>query len=126
MASNSFLLKGWTVTLAAALLAVGAKEAESRFPLIGLFPAIGFWCLDAYYLRQERLFRTLYDHVRKAADDVLGKDPYSLSTKRFQKECQSWFRTLWTRTLLLHIVVLAALVVASIWIRGVRPSAFFE
>jgi hypothetical protein len=126
MASNSFLLKGWTVTLAAALLAVGAKEAESRFPLVGLFPALGFWWLDAYYLRQERLFRTLYDHVRKASDGVLSDDPYSLSTKPFRKKCQGWFRTLWTKTLLLHLLVLSALTVASIWIRAARPAAIWE
>lgn len=126
MASNSFLLKGWTVTLAAALLAVGAKEAEARFPLVGLLPALGFWWLDAYYLRQERLFRTLYDHARRASDEMLSTDPYSLSTKSYRKKCPGWFRTLWNRTLLLHLLVLFALTIASIWIRAARPAIIFE
>ena len=27
-------------------------------------PVIAFWLLDAWYLRRERLFRRLFDHVR--------------------------------------------------------------
>jgi hypothetical protein len=126
MAANSFLLKGWTVTLAAALLAVSAKEAEARFSLVGFFPALGFWWLDAYYLRQERLFRTLFDHVRKATDEALSKDPYSLSTKPFRRVCPGWFKTLWTGTLFLHLLVLFALAVASVWIRLARPAGILE
>ena len=71
MAGNSFLLKGWSVTLAAALLAVAANEARARFSAVALLPAFAFWGLDAYYLRQERLFRCLFDHVRLASDERL-------------------------------------------------------
>jgi hypothetical protein len=28
-------------------------------------PIVGFWMLDSYYLRQERLFRALYEDARK-------------------------------------------------------------
>jgi hypothetical protein len=111
MAGNSFLVKGWTVTIVAALVALAAKEAETRFALVALLPTLSFWGSDAYYLRYERLFRRLYDDVRVAAEDKLVNDPYSLSTELYVKECPSWFRTLWTaHVVALHGVLIAALI----------------
>ena len=65
MACYSFLLKGWTVTIVAALFALAADKADLRFVILALFPVMAFWILDAFYLWQERLFRALYDGVRK-------------------------------------------------------------
>ena len=64
MAHNSFLLKGWTVTLLAGLFALSAADSNANLVLVALVPTFGFWFLDTYYLRQERLFRALYDHIR--------------------------------------------------------------
>jgi hypothetical protein len=112
MASNSFLLKGWTVTIAAALFALAAKDTNRRFAELALFPSFTFWGLDAYYLRQERLFRRLYDELRKLSDEKYEKaDPFSMSTKKHTHEVASWFRTLWAPTVIgLHGVVIAAVI----------------
>src|SRR5262245_52961229 len=64
MAQNSFQLKGWTVTLAAALMVFLKGEARPGWLFVPTLPVIGFWLLDAWYLRRERLFRRLFDHVR--------------------------------------------------------------
>ena len=64
MGSNSFLLKGWSVTLIAALFALAAAKTNPLFIYLAYFPSISFWSLDAYFLRQERLFRKLYEHVK--------------------------------------------------------------
>jgi hypothetical protein len=80
MANNSFILRGWSVTVVVALLAVSARETQVLFAVLALLPTLSFWWLDAYYLRQERLFRALYDHVRTASAATLAADPYSLST----------------------------------------------
>lgn len=64
MAGNSFLLKGWTVTLTAAILAFAAQSGKPLLAIAGVFPTLAFWGLDAYYLKQERLYRTLYDKIR--------------------------------------------------------------
>lgn len=64
MANNSFLLKGWTVSVTAGILAFVATGPNPLFAWIGLFPTTAFWLLDAYYLKQERLYRKLYDDVR--------------------------------------------------------------
>lgn len=64
MASNSFALKGWAVTLVAGIFALANKDANGAYFLVAYIPIIVFWGLDAYYLLQEKLFRALYDHVR--------------------------------------------------------------
>lgn len=94
MAANSFLIKGWAATLVVGLIAFTSnRESSTAGALIGLLPAILFWGLDAYYLHQERLFRKLYDIVRKR-----DKTDFSLNTsdmpKAQRKEAKSWFEAL--------------------------------
>ena len=38
MAKNSFQLKGWAMTLVAAIIALSAKDADRRFILFGIIP----------------------------------------------------------------------------------------
>lgn len=64
MASNSFMLKGWAVTLVAGIFALSSKDADKLYFLVAYIPIIVFWGLDAYYLLQERLYRSLYDKIR--------------------------------------------------------------
>ena len=63
MGNNSFLIKGWTVTLVAAIFALAATGTNQHFILVALIPIIVFWFLDSYYLKQERLYRELYNDV---------------------------------------------------------------
>lgn len=69
MASNSFALKGWSVTLIAGIFALSSKDADKMYFLVAYCPIIVFWFLDSYYLLQERLFRALYEKVRKFSED---------------------------------------------------------
>lgn len=64
MASNSFMLKGWAVTLVAGIFVLAGKDTDKLYFLVAYIPVIMFWGLDAYYLLQERLYRSLYDKVR--------------------------------------------------------------
>lgn len=63
MANNSFKIKGWTITLTTAVLGILAtqKLLTVKYISILLVPIIGFSMLDAYYLKQERIFRKKYD-----------------------------------------------------------------
>jgi len=61
--NNSFLIKGWCITIVAALSAL-SSGTKDQYILIAYFPVLIFWLLDSYYLWQERLFRELYDEVR--------------------------------------------------------------
>jgi hypothetical protein len=64
MAGNSFMLKGWTVTLVSALTALSARDANKLFFLIAFPPLFAFWLLDGYFLGLERSYRVLYERVR--------------------------------------------------------------
>jgi hypothetical protein len=82
---NSFQLKGWTVTIVAALAALSAADAKPQFAWIAGCAVIFFWILDAYYLRMERSYRRVYDHLRVMTDaqiDALNL-PYSMQPESF-------------------------------------------
>jgi hypothetical protein len=64
MNSNSFAIKGWAVALISAIFALSAKDAQYSFIYIAGLVLPVFWCLDAYYLSQERRYRAYYDDVR--------------------------------------------------------------
>jgi hypothetical protein len=65
LATNSFVTKGWALTVAAAIYGFAANHLNPWIAAVGFVPTLGFWWLDAYFLRQERLFRCLYDDARR-------------------------------------------------------------
>ena len=81
MASNSFMLKGWAVTLVAGVFALASKETDGRYFLIAFIPILVFWGLDSYYLLQERLYRYLYKEVLKKSENEID---FSLNAEVFK------------------------------------------
>ena len=71
MAGNSFLLKGWAVTLMAGIFALAAKDANFSFFLIAYVPIILFWFLDSYYLQLERKYRVLYNRATEIPNEQI-------------------------------------------------------
>lgn len=69
-ASHSFAVKGWALTVSAAIYAYTGSHLHWWNALVGLMPAIAFGWLDAFYLRQERLFRELYNGSSLASSSV--------------------------------------------------------
>ena len=70
MAQNSFMIKGWSLTLVVAMFAFVPKTACLFIP-VAIIPILIFACLDAYYLQLERRYKKLYDIVReKEESDV--------------------------------------------------------
>ncbi|REH21513.1 hypothetical protein SAMN05428941_3335 [Streptomyces sp. 2114.2] len=63
LGNNSFLIRGWTVTVTGALIAVSVQVNEWRIAAVALLIGFAFWILDASYLRRERMFRLLYDEA---------------------------------------------------------------
>jgi hypothetical protein len=68
MNTNSFQIKGWSIIIVSALMAIYASTQSNYFFLIAVFPTSIFWFLDAYYLNQERKFRGLYNDVAGVTD----------------------------------------------------------
>lgn len=113
MAANSFLLKGWSLTLVAALIALSAGKTNPLFALVALLPCLVFWGLDGYFLCQERLFRGLYDEVRgKEPEDIDFSMKWSLEVS---KKAGTWCDVCLSRTLVaFHGVVLASILLIAL------------
>ncbi len=114
MGGNSFWLKGWCVTLVAAIVALATKNTSPWFMAVAYIPIPLFWALDTYYLRQERLFRALYDHVRVLKEESVD---FSMKTDQFTSQVASFWGVLVSKTILplylgIAIVVTVALGVA--------------
>ena len=71
LSRNSFLLKGWNVTLFSALIALSTHKSDINLVYFAWIPIIILWSLDAFFLRQEKLFRKLYDLVREVPEDKI-------------------------------------------------------
>ena len=67
LAQNSFVVKGWSITLTAALLGFAAKDQDASFAWIAFGAAAVFALIDAWYLATERRYVALY--VRAVAPD---------------------------------------------------------
>ena len=91
LSHNSFLLKGWTVVLVTGLFVLSKNDNDKvYFVLLAYIPVISFWGLDAYFLRQERLYRKLYDRVRSIKNDDVD---FSMDTSLVKKEVDDWYKT---------------------------------
>lgn len=87
MNQNSFMIKGWTITIVSALLALYASNYKKLFILIAVFPTFVFMLLDSYYLWQERKFRHLYNKI--ISKNQIEQIPlFSMNTKFQDCDCK--------------------------------------
>jgi|ERR1051326_2514591 hypothetical protein len=91
MNSNSFMLKGWCITLVSALFALAAKDADPKYVVIAFIPLPAFYLLDAFYLSRERQYRDLYS--RAAVSDPNSVD-FSMDARPYNKGRSTWFASL--------------------------------
>lgn len=116
MSNNSFLIKGWYITVLSGLLAFNKDVLNTNTPyLTMLFPTLLFWYLDSFYLRQEVLFRKLYEWViierSKGNIDYL----YDLNApKRFHSKTKSVLKTMFSSTLIVFYFLPLVLLLAMI------------
>lgn len=96
MANTSFLLKGWSITVVAGLFALGASERKVSILLLALVLNLVFWFLDAFFLRQERMYRALYDAVRVKQEDQID---FSMDANPFVRK-GGWWRATFSWTLM--------------------------
>ena len=114
MAANSFHLKGWSVVLVSALFVLAGRDAKVYFVYLAYLPAIAFWVLDGYFLRQERMYRKLYDAVRQK--DGPDSD-FSMNAYQYKDKVASWPATCLSITLaIFHGMVIGAIVIVMLFI----------
>ncbi|HEV8539048.1 MAG TPA: hypothetical protein VGR15_09050 [Bacteroidota bacterium] len=108
VAGHSFLIKGWTITLAAAFFAVAQKESNPGFMYLAYFPVLVFWALDGYYLWQERQLGKLFDRVRTLKETEID---FSMDTSGVESKAGSIWMAMFSQTLLdFHGAVVLAIV----------------
>jgi hypothetical protein len=95
MAFDSFMIKGWAITLVVVTLLLKGTESQVW---IAFIPLLVFWFLDAYFLWQERMYRKLYEWVinnRLKTDEYL----FDMNADRFKDKVQSRVRIMFSITL---------------------------
>ena len=111
LGSNSFLLKGWSMTVIVTTMVLIARY-DMQNPCIVLavmFPVLGFWILDGYFLRQERLFRQVYDEVRGQSNTDFRMDVM----KHVNKPQCSWLSAMFSVTLVIFYAVEVMFILAT-------------
>jgi len=117
MAFNSFMIKGWTITLVAVTLLLKGTKYQVW---IAFIPLLVFWYLDAYFLWQERLYRRLYNWViqnRLKTGELL----FDMNAYRFKDEEQSRLSIMFSITLGWFygaILVLTLIYALVVWTQG--------
>lgn len=118
LANNSFVMKGWALTLTSALLGFAATRGDALLAFLALVAVLAFWFLDAYFLRQERAFRLMFADVaaKKVAGFNLNPAPYAKQVK--------WWPVL--RSVSLGVfygaLLILSLVLATILLTAIIPT----
>ncbi len=121
LGTNGFVIKGWAITVAGAFFGFAVSERDWGLAAASVIPTVLFWFLDAYFLRAERLFRSLFARVRSATRteaffmDATGAE-FVASLGDAERQVASLRSTAWRPTLRLLYggIVTAAIVVALI------------
>ncbi|MFJ8132520.1 hypothetical protein [Streptomyces hydrogenans] len=112
LGNGSFFIKGWTMTLAGAFLGFAVNRSSWKVAAVAVLPLLGFWILDSYYLRQERLFRALYDDARRPATTV---ELFSMNISPY-REAIKWRMVVVSHTMVnFYGLLIAAMVAVAGW-----------
>lgn len=83
MAGNLFYLRGWVITLVAGVLALLSQIDGDVLPfLLVILVMFISWVYDGYFLSMERMYRDLYDKVRKLKDEQID---FSMDVSEFRQ-----------------------------------------
>ena len=113
MASNSFFIKGWSVTLVSAIFALAAKDSNQAFVLVAYLPITMFWLLDGYFLSKEKQFRALYSDVAATFESVAD---FSMDVSDYNKDENRWCDACFSTTLRIFHGVLVGVVLLSMFL----------
>jgi hypothetical protein len=80
--SSSSTTKSWGFTVAMAAFGFAATRSVPFVAVLGEIAVLFFGLLDSYYLREERLFRALYDDARRGRIEV-----YSMDKNTYRDRC---------------------------------------
>lgn len=96
MNSNSFMIKGWAITITSAIFVLSQNNTREIFLLFSVLPIMLFWILDGFYLSQERKYRKLYDVVRMKKEKEID---FSMNPAGIPCNHCGWLAGIFSKTL---------------------------
>ncbi|OXA70643.1 hypothetical protein B0A67_15570 [Flavobacterium aquidurense] len=112
MNTNSFLIKGWAVTLVSALFALAAKDSNGDFAILSYIVIPSFWILDAFFISREKCFRTLY----KIVSAKTGGIDFKMSIENYNNGKNTWLNAIFNTTLIVFygVIVVVTIIIMKI------------
>jgi hypothetical protein len=105
MNTNSFLIKGWAITLVSALFALAAKDSNIKFVLVTYISIPTFWLLDSFYLALERQYRGLYEKVTITNEYQID---FKMNASAFNIKKNRWICAIFSKSVILFYGVIIA------------------
>ena len=94
-----------------ALIILSGEESDDKFAYLAFAPIMIIWGLDGYFLWQERLYRSLYDHIRNKDEAEID---FSMSTAEVSDGVPGLVSAILSRTLLpFHGSIVGAILVVG-------------
>ena len=113
MNTNSFLIKGWMITLVSAIFALAAKDANIQYVLICYISIPTFCGLDMYYLSMEKQFRDLYKEVALKDDKDID---FSMIISKEIEDDNTWWSAFCSYAIWpLYLTVLAITITVALF-----------
>lgn len=114
MSNNSFLIKGWMITLLSAMFALAAKDSKIFYITISCFTIPIFWYLNGYFLCQERRYRKLYDEVRVKEEKEID---FCMDSSKFKNAPNTCLDAMFAKSVfpiyIIAIVITIALIIIT-------------
>lgn len=100
MSNNSFMLKGWLISLIVVVIALSPEEINGFLIILAtLLITLSFWYLDAFFLRTEKLYRKLYNWTLQERPKGNNEKLYDLNPHRFDNDVESTIKVMFSKTL---------------------------
>lgn len=110
MNTNSFQIKGWSIIIVSALMAIYASTQNNYFFLTAIFPTLIFWFLDTYYLNQEQKFRGLYNDVAGVTKNPKEIKLFAMRLDLYTCRKYSYWNTFFSPTIRIYPAIIMGLV----------------
>lgn len=123
MAQNSFMIKGWFVSIYAVILALLPEKINLYLLCITLMVVnLIFWYLDGFFLKTEKTYRKIYDWILQERPKNNRELMYQLTPNKFNGkigEVESIWRVMWSQTLrwfyLIPLIIIIVVFIAKCW-----------
>lgn len=123
MGRNSFLIKGWAISIIAGVFAISSKRLFPNSLSLAIFLIlilVLFWLLDSYYLYEERIFRNMYNNLVKEFNDeqlISNKSNlFEIDPSKVDKDFQ-FYSIMFSKTEIPYLITIIAIIMVHLCIK---------